>query len=65
MNKENVKLFKASCFLVGISWVMVGLAVVYGLYYTKNPKCLWALAIPLFLGRPSLSYSSEEEDEEE
>ena len=65
MNKENVKLFKVSCFLVGIAWVMVGLAVVYGLYYTKNPKCLWGLAIPLFLGRPRLSYSSEEEGEEE
>ena len=64
MNKENVKLFKVSCFLVGIAWVMVGLAVVYGLYYTKNPKCLWGLAIPLFLGRPRLSYSSEEKEEE-
>ena len=65
MNKENVKLFKASCFIVGIAWVMVGLAVAYGLYLTNNPKCLWALTIPLFLGRPSLSYSSEEEGEEE
>ena len=63
--KENIKLFKASCFIVGIAWIVVGLAVVYGLYLTNNPKCLWGLAIPLFLGRPSLSYSSEEEDEEE
>ena len=63
--KENIKLFKASCFIVGIAWVMVGIDVVYGLYYTKNTKCLWALLIPLFLGRPSLSYSSEEEEDEE
>ena len=65
MNKENTKLFTRACILLSIAWIVVGLAVAYGLYLTNNPKCLWALTIPLFLGRPSLSYNSEEEDEEE
>lgn len=65
MNKENTKLFTRACILLSIAWLVVGGAVVYGLYLTNNPKCLWALAIPLFLGRPSLSTSSKEEEEEE
>lgn len=65
MNKENTKLFTRACVLLSISWLVVGGAVVYGLYLTNNPKCLFGLIIPLFLGRPSLSTSSKEEEEEE
>ena len=63
MNKENTKLFTRACILLSIAWIVVGGAVVYGLYLTNNPKCLWGLAIPLFLGRPTLSTSSKEEEE--
>ena len=65
MNKENTKLFTRACILLSIAWIVVGACVLYGLYLTNNPKCLWGLATPLFLGRPTLSFSSEEEDEEE
>ena len=63
MNKENTKLFTRACILLSISWLVVGACVLYGLYLTNNPKCLWGLAIPLFLGRPTLSFSSEDEEE--
>ena len=63
MNK-NTKLFRIGCLLLSISWLVVGGYVLYGLYLTNNPKCLWALVIPLLLGRPSLSTSSKEEEEE-
>lgn len=65
MNKENTKLFTRACILLSISWLVVGACVLYGLYLTNNPKCLFGLIIPLFLGRPSLSTSSKEEEEEE
>lgn len=63
MNKENTKLFTRACILLSMAWIVVGGAVVYGLYLTNNPKCLFGLIIPLFLGRPTLSFSSEDEEE--
>ena len=63
MNKENTKLFTRACILLSISWLVAGACVLYGLYLTKNPKCLFGLIIPLFLGRPTLSFSSEDEEE--
>ncbi len=32
-----------------IAWIMTGLAVSIGLYFTKNADCLWGMFIPCFI----------------
>lgn len=36
-------------FSEAIAWIATSVAVVAGLYFTKNPLCLWAFAFPMFL----------------
>lgn len=35
-------------FIITIIWVSVASAVIAGLYYTHDIKCLWFLIVPLF-----------------
>lgn len=31
---------------IAVVWVATAAAVVAGLYYTNDPRCLWALLVP-------------------
>lgn len=42
-------------------WLSVALAVVAGLYFTKDIRCLWFLVLPLFISVSSKSTDDEKE----
>jgi hypothetical protein len=33
-----------------VAWIAVGAAVAYGIYMTKDARCLWAFVIPAMIG---------------
>ncbi len=37
---------KSCIFMNTIMWIVSGLAITLGLYFTKNPGCLWAFFFP-------------------
>ena len=49
---------KGIYFAYAIIWVAVSVAVIIGLYFTRNIHCLWFLIIPLFV---SVEHDSKDE----
>ena len=46
INQEDYIMQKAIAF--ASMWFATSFAVAVGLYFTKDPSCLWALVIPTF-----------------
>lgn len=46
--------------IIAMIWVSVASAIIAGLYYTHDIKCLWFLIIPLFI---RVKVNTEEEKE--
>ena len=44
------------------SWVATGFAVSIGIYFTKQPLCLWAMIIPLFISISSKRSDNNDEN---
>lgn len=51
-------------FIIAMIWVSVASAVIAGLYYTHDIKCLWFLIVPLFTRVKVKTEAKEERDEE-
>ena len=46
-----------------IIWVAVSLAIIAGIFITKNANCLWAFFIPAFISAESRNNSEDEKEE--
>lgn len=51
-------------FAYAVAWIAVSAAVIVGLYFTKDARCLWAFVIPGFISFSSRSESDDEDEDE-